>query len=496
MSTTFGPESAYLAALDSVVSRIEKVELRIREAEAERLRLLAEALDIAACESENRVSSMPSGEHGELAYRCVRSEVATALHLSERTVERQMSQAFTLVSDYSATFDAYRSGSISERHAAVITEAGAVIGTGDAPEVIARRAAYETAVLEVAVSENPARLRPIARRLAEQCSEASLDERHAEARKQRRVYIVDSEDGMSDLVAHLPAVEAHGIYRRLTDMGRKLSQHEIVLQREAAAVPGNEDVRRVSPRGRDELRADLLSDILLSGSPESIANGGPVGLGAIRAHVQVTLHARDLRLPQTGFAGAPWESDAGHPVKSSREHATDDLVHHSNAVLLGFGPIDNDTAGIIAGHASHWETVREDVSNGRVLSVARYRPSEAMRRHLGARDQHCRFPGCRVPLARCDIDHTIDAAKGGPTATDNLAHLCRGHHTLKHGTGWHVDQGRSGELRWRSPTGRTYEDTPPSSVRFRAATADLSDVPDSGSYVDASSRTASDPPPF
>jgi hypothetical protein len=106
---------------------------------------------------------------------------------------------------------------------------------------------------------------------------------------------------------------------------------------------------------------------------------------------------------------------------------------------------------------------------GTVLAVDRYRPSARMRRYLAARDQHCRFPGCRAPLARCDLDHTVDAALGGATATDNLAHLCRGHHTLKHHGGWRVRQNDDGALEWRSPTGRGYRERPPGRVVFAGA---------------------------
>lgn len=102
----------------------------------------------------------------------------------------------------------------------------------------------------------------------------------------------------------------------------------------------------------------------------------------------------------------------------------------------------------------------------------RCRPGEQMRRMLRARDLHCRFFGCRAPAYRCDIDHTIDAAKGDPTSTDNLAHLCRGHHTLKHHGGWSVSQNKAGVMHWRSPTGRSYADRPPSRVRFTSASTD------------------------
>ena len=66
-----------------------------------------------------------------------------------------------------------------------------------------------------------------------------------------------------------------------------------------------------------------------------------------------------------------------------------------------------------------------------------------------------------MPAVRCDIDHTIDAAKGGETSRHNNAHLCRRHHVLKHATPWRVRQLPRGILEWTSPTGRIYTDHPP-----------------------------------
>ena len=40
-----------------------------------------------------------------------------------------------------------------------------------------------------------------------------------------------------------------------------------------------------------------------------------------------------------------------------------------------------------------------------------YRIPTALARTVRARDQHCRFPGCSVPAARCDLDHTIPAPR-------------------------------------------------------------------------------------
>ena len=71
-----------------------------------------------------------------------------------------------------------------------------------------------------------------------------------------------------------------------------------------------------------------------------------------------------------------------------------------------------------------------------------------------------------MPARRCDADHTIDHARGGPTTAENLALLCRRHHTLKHNTAWTVVQRAGGELEWTSPTRRTYVDRPVSSIEF------------------------------
>ncbi|MCK9794063.1 HNH endonuclease [Isoptericola sp. 4D.3] len=87
-----------------------------------------------------------------------------------------------------------------------------------------------------------------------------------------------------------------------------------------------------------------------------------------------------------------------------------------------------------------------------------YTVPAALRAHLEARDGSCRFPGCTRPAPRCDVDHTVAWADGGRTTADNLAHLCRRHHVLKHETRWRAHQEPDGSLVWTSPTGRVSRD--------------------------------------
>ncbi|MBN9155445.1 MAG: HNH endonuclease, partial [Microbacterium sp.] len=112
------------------------------------------------------------------------------------------------------------------------------------------------------------------------------------------------------------------------------------------------------------------------------------------------------------------------------------------------------------------------------------------------RDKHCRFPGCRQPTWRCDIDHTKDAAHGGETRICNLAHLCRRHHILKHHTPWRVRQLPDGVLEWTSPTGRIYRDIPTPPVTFTPSAVDPPGIEPPPTDPPPTDPPPTDPPPF
>jgi hypothetical protein len=53
------------------------------------------------------------------------------------------------------------------------------------------------------------------------------------------------------------------------------------------------------------------------------------------------------------------------------------------------------------------------------------------RRAVIARDQHCVYPGCDQPPARCEVHHAVTHwADGGNTSVANSALLCWYHHQL------------------------------------------------------------------
>jgi len=89
-----------------------------------------------------------------------------------------------------------------------------------------------------------------------------------------------------------------------------------------------------------------------------------------------------------------------------------------------------------------------------------YRPSPRLREFVTARDVTCRFPTCRQPVWRCDLDHSVPFHKGGRTCSCNLGGLCRFHHQIKQHRLWQLIQQTPGTFVWTTPAGRAYAAEP------------------------------------
>jgi hypothetical protein len=102
---------------------------------------------------------------------------------------------------------------------------------------------------------------------------------------------------------------------------------------------------------------------------------------------------------------------------------------------------------------------------GHVLCVGRtYRTAtKAQRTALMVRDRHCRFPGCRVDVHRCEAHHVLEWELGGATCLSNLVLLCRAHHVLVHEGGWRIssdpplDPGHPDYWQFEPPDDRQYD---------------------------------------
>ncbi|WP_435747835.1 DUF222 domain-containing protein [Microbacterium sp. PMB16] len=463
---------------------------RIAALEAEASTLLADRMRLLDAD----VREHP--HHREAIHRSMIAEYSAAGHLSKGSIEYAFTDALFLDADHPAVRESFHRGDITAAHVREIVRAGAIVrqAVRDGRVDASTLSLYDAAALVVAERDCPMRTRALLRQIAASLAGETVTDRHRRAAGERSVTMKSLDDGLALLQVVLPEHLAAAILDRLT----KLAQQVIAARRDADPVRPldardagpdaifltdllPDDPRRDDPilnehgtrcrpdhelsdehvihgeggtfavdpsldiehvpadeRTIDQVRADLLSDLLLASDP-SAASG--TGLEGIKARVQVTVAASTL-------AGA------------------DDRP----AELDGFGPLHPDIARAIAALGDSWSRLFLD-HTGMVTATDAYSPTEAMRRHLRARDQHCRFPGCRMPVHRCQIDHNHDHAKGGRTSNDNLAHFCAGHHVLKHpdipdSYRWSARQLPGGEIEWISPLDRVYTDAVPRRVMF------------------------------
>nr|WP_246324770.1 HNH endonuclease [Petropleomorpha daqingensis] len=75
--------------------------------------------------------------------------------------------------------------------------------------------------------------------------------------------------------------------------------------------------------------------------------------------------------------------------------------------------------------------VRDGVPLGAPPPTDGYRPGAELDRFLRRRDRRCRFPGCRLPVSKGELDHFARWPEG-PTDAINLAGFCTGDHRGKH----------------------------------------------------------------
>ena len=250
----------------------------------------------------------------------------------------------------------------------------------------------------------------------------------------RRVCIHPRGDGMASLVADLAEVDAHRIHWRLTAIAAG-------LQADGA------DDGPPEPRTRDQVRADVLVDLLLGGP--TVQPGAPGRAG----------DTSSLPAQEDGPHGGSAPPRPDIQVVVSLETLLG--LAEQPAHVPGLGPIPAEVARELAAEG-RWRALVSDAS-GAITAVGShtYTPGAAVARLVRAREPHCRFPGCRQPAVRCDLDHTVPWPRGA-TTPQNLGPLCRRHHRLKTDGGWALEPLTGTEpgpeaprWRWTSPAGLT-----------------------------------------
>ncbi|KSU52680.1 hypothetical protein AS029_13360, partial [Microbacterium enclense] len=372
-------------------------------ADAARTRALAAAGHLAL---DVMADQRATARAAELALREVASEIAAAENLSDRTVQTHIQRAMTLVDHYPHTLAAWEAGALTRAHVHAIVD----IGT---PLPADARTEFDLLAVATARTLSPGRLRTRLAMLAERLHPTTITERHHRGRDTRCVRIVTGHDGMSDLIATLPTVLAVGIYDRLTQQSRAIIDTRTGVAATLADTPRNTApathtaahpaaatatataISHITPaaphptpdtfntprddapqapqaltdeRTTAQLRADILTDLLLTAAPTADptrTDDGPGTLGTIHARVQVIVPALTMLKP--------------------------DAENTDPAELVGHGPLDAHTARTLTETTTlPWDRVITHPITGAVLHTDTYHRTTAIDRHLRARDRHCR----------------------------------------------------------------------------------------------------------
>lgn len=380
------------------LDRVIETTAQLAAVTAERLRCVAQLHREAV-----RASEEGGAVSRELVERSLRLELSAALRITERAADALLSRADALVNRHPNALQALACGTITERHADLFTDAMDELQ----PE---QRADIEDLALKRAEELATGAYRRWLQRLVDTINAPTLAERHHEALARRGVTVTSDRDGMGTLAVHGPAVEVHAVFDRITRMSKVIGdQHG-------------------ETRSRDQLRADILFDLLIEG----VVTAHPKRARGIRAEVVVTVPALSL--------------------------LRDSVADAAPATVEGIGPIPIHRARELCGDAKDWMRVLTHPETGVVLSVGRkkYRPPAQLAQLVQWRAERCLAPGCGMPAHRCEIDHSVAWAEGGVTAAWNLDPLCKGHHVMRHHGGWEIRQLEGGVLEWTSPLGRVY----------------------------------------
>ena len=336
----------------------------------------------------------------QLSVESAAAEIRAALRLTRRAADAELEYALDLHLRLPRLRDALSAGDVDVRRAKVILHA-----TCHLPIGVARNVVEE--ILPVAPTLTTGQLGARLRKLCIDVDPDDARERYATAVEERRVTSQPTESGTANLFGlDLPPHRVAAAMARINELARSLRR------------PGE-------ARSMDQLRADVLLDLLEGTKDHAISRGS--SRGTVDLHVDL-------------------ETLAGLADRSGE--------------LAGYGPVIADIARQVTEQQSRaeWRFTVTDSASGQPLhtGITRRRPAAAARRYVEARDRTCIFPGCRMAATASDLDHRIPWSEGGPTSITHLAPACRHDHGIRHRCGWRYRPLENGDYEWTSRLGHRY----------------------------------------
>ncbi|NLP84553.1 DUF222 domain-containing protein, partial [Microbacterium sp. CFH 90308] len=290
----------------------------------------------------------------DIVERSIRLELAAAMRVTEYTAGRLLAQAEALTGRYPAVLASLGAGRITEKHADVLVDLIDEVPADLRDRVVGR-------AVELAEAEPVGTFRRALRTLIQTVQAATLEQRHRDAVRERRIWVDPGADGMGTLSVYGPLVELHAIHGRVTAIAKTITgrradnHHNHHNQTDQTDQTDRTDQGRsvADPRTLDQVRADVVCDLLIDGTTTATPAAG----SGIRATVVVTVPALALLNEEAAASCDP-------------------------PVVEGIGPIPLPKARELCGGDSKWMRVLTHPETGMILSVSRdrYHPPSPLRK--------------------------------------------------------------------------------------------------------------------
>jgi hypothetical protein len=389
------------------------------------------------------------------------TELAMIRSCSEMAAEALAVESILLTTKLRATWSALYEGRIDPRRMRALVD---LLGPAK-PKVAAE---VERRVLPGAGDLTVAQLRARVRRLLFRLDAKALEDRRVRAAKKADVFHQPTGDGMSDFIVRMPVWKAAACVdavRQYADMARAAGDRRPigVIRAETAA----DFLLRPWDKSRPPVTA-LLTILAPHAALHPAQPGAPEPPAAeVNGEIVTAAQCRELleELDMLGVRSAP----AGGCVQVAiGDPSTGRLVTVATRSELrrgaGTGRRRRRRTGTSrrSGPNSTDTATDDGPGLGPPAATSAYSPTAAQKRFIRVRDRTCRMPGCRRAPGRCDIDHAVAHADGGPTDCWNLCCLCRRHHRIKtFARDWFFQLLADGSLVVRTPSGVSRITRPP-----------------------------------
>jgi hypothetical protein len=384
------------------------------------------------------------------------TELALIRHCTESEAEMLAVESVLLTTNLTGTWSALYDGRLDVRKMRALVD---LLGPAK-PDVAAK---IEQVVLPGAETLTVAQLRARVRRALARLDAQALERRRMEAARRADVGHQPLGDGRSRFFVDLPlpqaaaCVDAVDQYARLQRAAG--DRRPIGVLRAAVAAD-------LLLRPWDTSRPPVTAQLVVHAPLAALSPGAPGSEPAaeVQGEIVTAAQCRELleQLDMLGVGAAPVggcvQVAAGDPVTGRLV-----AVATRNELRRGSGTRRRRTRrGREVDEAAGTPPPDEGPGLRAPAPTTAYRSTAAQRRFVRARDRSCRMPGCRRRPGRCDIDHGIAHADGGPTDCWNLCCLCRRHHRIKtFARGWHFELLADGRLLVRTPSGVSRITRPP-----------------------------------